>query len=225
MNINDDNETLFILFLRKASEIISTSRKSIPFGYLSSGGQLSLTLPSCATKGTIACQAHVRRSKNPFLSHDDEPSGTFVGHPISPLAFEVFPSPPIDFSLHFQVSNALTTQHLLSVISLTNTLMAMSNVSFNQLLPPSSPLSLESAHFVVFIFHRRYHNHNHRHRHHHRRYCHHHLRHWHHHRRHHHHHSHHLSFITIIKFLVIQVQTKNKFYVFVFNTHQLMLLF
>ena len=89
------------------------------------------------------------QNKNPFLvddSDDDQPPikqavNSRLQHrhqPISPLALETASQPPLlaDFNLHYEISNAYTTQHLLSVISLTNTLMSMSKVTFKHLEPP-----------------------------------------------------------------------------------------
>lgn len=86
--------------------------RPICFGMLSKGGHMSLLLPTFFTKFEILKPSNTVSGKESELSKEQERSKKFTS------------------TYHWELSHAITTNHILSVVSLAKTIMSMNNVTF-----------------------------------------------------------------------------------------------
>lgn len=86
--------------------------RPICFGMLSKGGHMSLLLPTFFTKFELLKSSDTESGKESELTREQERSRKFTS------------------TYHWELSHAITTNHVLSVVSLAKTIMSMNNVTF-----------------------------------------------------------------------------------------------
>ena len=97
--------------------------RPVSFGLLSKGGHMSLVLPGWGLRATRTSRAEATTSQLLLEKASAESDVSVEGTPEASAKLPYMPTFDQKYHLRWQLSRALTTQHLLTMVSVTNTLM------------------------------------------------------------------------------------------------------